>query len=280
MTVIEAHHLTRHFNGLTAVDGLSFGVGAGEIVGLLGANGAGKTTTMRMLLGLLAPSSGTANLLGQPALSADRRLMGYVPQGLGLYRDLTVSENLRFVAGAFGVDPPSLETAGLGHVANRRIGEIPLGTRRQVAFVAARCHNPPVLILDEPTSGVGPLGRARLWETIHRTAESGTAILVSTHYMEEAGECERVVVMAAGREVVSGSVSEIVGSAVSVAITGEVAEGALERLRDEGGTVLVDGRGWRVVGLDVAAVSDAAGLGATVSVVPASFEETFVSLST
>jgi hypothetical protein len=98
--------------------------------------------------------------------------------------------------------------------------------------------------------------------------------------MEEAGECERVVVMAAGREVVSGSVSEIVGGALSVAITGEVAEGAFERLRDEGGTVLVDGQGWRVVGLDAAAVSDAAGPGATVSVVPASFEETFVSLST
>lgn len=280
MSLIEARGLTRRFGDLTAVDDLTFEVAAGEIVGLLGANGAGKTTTMRILLGLLAPSSGSAYLDGQSALDADRHIMGYVPQGLGLYRDLTVMENLTFTATAFGADVPSLVDEGLEHIADRNVGEIPLGLRRRVAFMAARCHHPSVLILDEPTSGVSPLGRARLWETIHETAESGTAILVSTHYMEEAEECDRVVLMSRGREVASGTVSEIVGEASSVVVETGVSEKTLDALHSAGGTVLVDGTGWRVVGLDVDSVRDIAGPAADVRVVPATFEETFVSLST
>lgn len=279
MSTILAHGLTKRFGDTVAVDHLSFRVDGGEVVGLLGANGAGKTTTMKMLLGLLTPTSGDARIGDVPVQDLDRRVMGYVPQGLGLYRDLTVAENLQFAASAYGVPTPSLEAAGLGGVAGRRVSNLSLGLRRRVAFLVARCHEPEVLILDEPTSGVGPLGRARLWETIHETAESGTAVLVSTHYMDEAEECDRVVLMASGREVASGTVEDVVGNVRSVAVTGEVPESAIEELHREGGTVLLDNHGWRVVGLDVGAVARAVGPEGRATEVPATFEEAFVAFS-
>lgn len=279
MTSVIARGLSRSFGHVRAVIDLSFTVDPGEVVGLLGANGAGKTTTMRMLLGLLTPTEGEVSIGDQPASRADRRIVGYVPQGLGLYRDLTVAENLSFAASAFGVDAPSLEDADLAAVADRRVGEISLGMRRRVAFTVARCHQPSVLILDEPTSGVGPLGRARLWETIHETADAGAAVLVSTHYMEEAEECDRVVLMASGREVAAGSVTEVVGGARSVAVTGDVTDADLNAISSEGGTVLVSNRGWRVVGVDADTVRHVVGRGAVVEDVPASFEEAFVALS-
>ena len=279
MSVVEARHLTRNFADVVAVDDLSFVVSAGEIVGLLGANGAGKTTTMRILLGLLPPTGGEVLIGGDPVHRVDRRTIGYVPQGLGLYRDLTVAENLAFAAAAFGVPVPSLDDAGLDDVADRRVGDISLGLRRRAAFAVARCHEPSVLVLDEPTSGVGPLGRTRLWETIHETAESGAAVLVSTHYMEEAEECDRVVLMAGGREVASGSVSDVIGTATSIALTGEVSSEAMETMTRAGGTVLSAGNGWRVVGLGLDEVRPIAGSAAEAREVPASFEEAFVALS-
>lgn len=279
MSAIEARDLRKEFHWIVAVDDLSFTVSPGEVVGLLGANGAGKTTTMRMLLGLLTPTSGVARIAGKPIREVDRRVMGYVPQGLGLYRELTVAENVQFAAAAFGVAMPRLDESDLHAVVDRRVGELSLGMQRRVAFVVARCHQPEVLILDEPTSGVGPLGRARLWETIHETAEAGTAVLVSTHYMDEAEECDRVVLMAGGRQVATGTVADVIGSARSVAIAGDVSESAVSELHDRGATVLLDHDGWRVVGSDVATVSEIVGSGVEVTDVPASFEEAFVALS-
>lgn len=279
MTSIEARGLSRRFGEVVAVDELSFRVEPGEVVGLLGANGAGKTTTMRMLLGLLPPSQGEALIGGEPVARVDRRIMGYVPQGLGLYPDLTAAENLEFTAASFGVAVPSLHEEGLGQVAHMRVGEISLGLRRRLAFLAARCHDPSVMILDEPTSGIGPLGRARLWETIRETADGGTAVLVSTHYMEEAEECHRVVLMARGKEVARGSVHEVTGDIRSVAVSGNVSEEVLSMIGERGGTVLMaDGR-WRVVGLDLEEVRRIVGPDACVSETAASFEEAFVVLS-
>jgi ABC-2 type transport system ATP-binding protein len=279
MTSIEALHLSRRFGEVVAVEDLSFEVEPGEVAGLLGANGAGKTTTMRMLLGLLAPTGGEARIGGEPVSEVDRRMMGYVPQGLGLYPDLTVAENLEFAAASFGVDMPSLSDEGLGAIRDMKIGEVSLGLRRRVAFLVARCHDPSVLILDEPTSGVGPLGRARLWETIRETADGGTAVLVSTHHMEEAEECDRVVLMARGEEVASGSVKEVIGEARSVALSGDPTEGNLATIEERGGTVLMDGTGWRVVGLSVEEIRQIVGSNARVDEVAASFEEAFVALS-
>lgn len=279
MTSIEARDLTRAFGEVKAVDGLSFVVDPGEVVGLLGANGAGKTTTMRMLLGLLSPTGGEAIIGGRPIGQIDRRVMGYVPQGLGLYPDLTVTENVEFAAASFGVPTPSLSDEGLAAIADAQVGQVPLGLRRRVAFLVARCHNPSVLVLDEPTSGVGPLGRARLWETIRETADGGAAVLVSTHHMEEAEECDRVVLMARGRKVASGSVHEVIGDARSVTLGGDVSEGDLETIGERGGTVLTYETGWRVVGLPVAEVRRIVGPAARLDEVPASFEEAFVALS-
>jgi ABC-2 type transport system ATP-binding protein/ribosome-dependent ATPase len=279
MTAVEADGLTKTFDLTIAVEDLSLTVSPGEVVGLLGANGAGKTTAMRMLLGLITPSSGVARIRGQPASEVDRRVIGYVPQGLGLYRDLTVLENLEFAASAFRVAVPALDRIGLAEIGGRRVGQISLGLRRQVAFAVAQCHHPSVLVLDEPTSGVGPLGRARLWEMIRETASSGAAILVSTHHMEEAAECDRVILMAEGRRMAEGSVADVIGGLRTVAISDGVGESALDAIRRRGGTVLIDGRGWRVVDLDAATIAELVGDDATVSEVPATFEEAFVVLS-
>jgi len=276
LTLREVH---AGYGGTRVLHDVTLHVPAGSIVALLGANGAGKTTTMRILLGLLAPTSGEVLIGGQVAQRIDRHVMGYVPQGLGLYRDLTVAENLAFAAAAFGVPTPPLTEEGLEEFADRRVGEISLGLRRRLAFIVARCHQPSVLILDEPTSGVGPLGRARLWETIHETAQDGAAVLVSTHHMEEAEECDRVILMSAGREIASGSVADVVGGASSVAVSGDVTDEALRSLTETGGTVLVSGGGWRVVGLDSATVTRIVGPAGSVEEVPASFEEAFVALS-
>ncbi len=278
MTAIEARGLTRTFGEVVAVDDFSFNVHAGEVIGLLGANGAGKTTTMRMLLGLLPPTSGVVTVAGIPVAMVDRRTMGYVPQGLGLYRDLTVVENVRFAAAVFGVSPLSLEEAGLGEVAERRVAEIPLGLQRRVAFLIAIGHRPEVLILDEPTSGVGPLGRARLWEAIRESAANGVAIVVSTHHLEEAEECDRVLLLAAGKNVASGTVDDVIGDATAVAIEGHVSESALSDLAVRGGTVLLSGSGRRVVGVGADVVREIVGE-VGVNEVPATFEEAFVTLS-
>lgn len=278
MTAIEARGLTRTFGEVVAVDDFSFSVHAGEVIGLLGANGAGKTTTMRMLLGLLPPTSGVVTVAGIPVAMVDRRTMGYVPQGLGLYRDLTVVENVRFAAAVFDVAPLSLEEAGLGEVAERRVAEIPLGLQRRVAFLIAIGHRPEVLILDEPTSGVGPLGRARLWEAIRESAANGVAIVVSTHHLEEAEECDRVLLLAAGKNVASGTVDDVIGDATAVAIEGHVSESALSDLAVRGGTVLLSGSGRRVVGVGADVVREIVGE-VGVNEVPATFEEAFVTLS-
>lgn len=280
MTGIEAAGLSKRFGNVLAVDGLSFGVDPGEVVGLLGANGAGKTTTMRMLLGLLNPTGGEVRIGGRPVREVGRRVLGYVPQGLGLYGDLSVAENLEFAAQAFGVVTPSLDEAGLGAIADKRVSQISLGLRRRVAFVVARCHDPSVLILDEPTSGVGPLGRARLWETIRETADHGAAVLVSTHYMDEAEECDRVVLMASGKGVMSGTVSEVVERFTTVSVTSEIADADVLRLRQAGATVLVAHHGWRIVGLGADEVSRILGSSSAISEMPSSFEEAFVALST
>lgn len=277
MKLIEARYLTKRFGDVVAVDSVSFAVGPGEIVGLLGANGAGKTTTMRMLLGLLPATEGQALIDGTPVDRQARMKIGYVPQGLGLYRDLTVLENLAFTANAYGVKPPSLAGSGLEQLANRLIGDVSLGVRRRTAFLAARCHEPMALILDEPTSGVGPLGRARLWETIHQVAEAGAAVLVSTHYMDEAEECDRAVLMAQGREVVSGTISDIVGGLRSVFVAGDLSDRQVASVGHAGGTALRDLTGWRIVGLSAREAADLIGRDATD--VPASFEEAFVALS-
>lgn len=279
--LIETRDVTKNFGYRPAVDSVSLSVDAGEVVGLLGANGAGKTTVIRMVLGLTQPTSGTVHLLGAPPSRDGRREVGYLPQGLGLYPDLTVAENLAFVAQAFGVDytGPSPELAEVG---DRLIGDLPLGIRRRVAFEAALSHSPRLLMLDEPTSGVGPLGRARLWDAIDLASSRGVGVLVSTHYMAEAEQCDRVVVMANGRIVAAGTTDELRGAIEAVSVTSQdwrVPYGVLDQagmtVSMAGGTVRVGDE----TADHVEQVLRAAGVDADTTQVPATFDEAFVALA-
>ncbi len=275
----EAAKVSRRFGSFTAVDATDLAVAAGEVVGLLGANGAGKTTLIRLLLGLLQPSDGIVRLFGAPPSVSGRRRVGYVPQTLGLYVDLTVGENWSFTAAAFGVDAAMPD--GIAAWRDELVGALPLGRQRQVAFAVALSHRPELLILDEPTSGVGPLGRARLWEEIRQAADRGAGVLVTTHNMEEAQECDRLVVMADGRVVASGTAAEIIGDRKVVEVRCDDWARAFALLDGKGFEVQAQGQGvLRVTGRE-AAVADllsAGGLGATIGLVGANLEEAFVAI--
>ncbi len=276
----ECRAVSRRFGGFTAVDGVDLQLGRGEVVGLLGANGAGKTTLIRMLLGLLPATAGQVRLFGGPPSRQARRRVGYVPQTLGLYDDLTPAENLAFSAAVFGRGARAALPESLRGYQRVLVGDLPLGVQRRVAFTEALDHRPDLLILDEPTSGVDPLARARLWETITDAAQAGAGVLVTTHYMDEAGECGRLVVMAAGRVVAAGTAAQITGEArVSVVETGSWAA-AFAALEAAGLRVALAGRALRVPGASPAAVRQALGpVAARVSEAPATLEERFFELT-
>ena len=277
MSTIAAGGVTRRFGDFTAVDGVDLEVAPGEVVGLLGANGAGKTTLIRLLLGVLEPSAGTVSLFGRPPTRAERRRVGYVPQNLGLYPDLTVAENLEFRAGLFEATP-----SGFAAEERRPLGQLSLGIQRQAAFEAATQHQPELLVLDEPTSGVSPLARSRLWNEIRRHSDAGTAVLVSTHYMDEAEQADRVVIMADGRVVAEGQVPDIVGGRTVVEIAASDWRTALAAVEREPRLVVLDGTVIRVLGDDLETVQadlERASIDARTRLVPASLNETLVELS-
>src|SRR5512140_2042791 len=227
--VILVENLTRRFGDFVAVDHINFEVQPGEVVGYLGPNGSGKTTTIRMLLGLLAPSEGRATVLGFDAFTQSeqvRQRSGYMSQKFALYDDLTVLENLTFYGGVYGIRDTrrihaTLEQVGLtGHDDTLTRG-LSAGWRQRLAFGIALVHQPRLLFLDEPTSGVDPNARRSFWDLIYQLADGGVTILVTTHYMDEAEYCERVGIMRDGRllamdspailkqDVVAGNVWEI-----------------------------------------------------------------------
>lgn len=271
----EAIAATRRFGPFTAVDAITMRVFPGEVVGLLGANGAGKTTAIRMLLGLIAVSEGEVNLLGGPPDRDRRRRLGYVPQNMGLYADLTVQENLSFVAQVYRVPAPSLPAA-LGPFADRLVGDVALGLQRQLAFACALLHTPDLLVLDEPTSGVDPVARAGLWDTIHDQAESGVGVLVTTHYMQEAQQCDRLLLMSNARLVAQGSEADVIGSTTAVEVRTDDWAAAFAALEAAGQPVTLAGRNVRVADADPAAldrVLRSAGIQAELESAPATIEE-------
>ena len=206
-TVIETHELTKKFGDFTAVDSVTFEVSAGEVLGYLGPNGSGKTTTIRMLLGLLLPSAGNAQVLGfdirtQP--EPIRSQVGYMSQKFALYDELTVRENLEFYAGVYGVRQrghieDTQARLGLSEMTRERVADLPVGWRQRLALATAIVHGPRLLFLDEPTSGVDPTARRDFWDLIYEFVEEGVTAFVTTHYMDEAEYCGRVGIMNAGR---------------------------------------------------------------------------------
>lgn len=279
--LIEANNVTKRFGEVTAVDSVSLTVEAGEVVGLLGANGAGKTTLMKLILGLIRPTSGTIRLLGGPPSREGRSRLGYVPQSTGLYLDLTVTENLAFVSSAFGVPPPQV-VQELKNVADRPVGEISLGLRRRAAFTAALSHDPDLLILDEPTSGVGPLGRVELWNTIAGQAAAGVGVLVSTHHMEEADQCDRIVMLSSGRIAAEGTAASIIDSVEALEVAFDDWQAVFSALENARLQPTLVGRRVRVTGVDpeqVKLILANLGVEAEVRQVKAGFEEAFASLA-
>jgi ABC-type multidrug transport system ATPase subunit len=260
---------------------VTLSVAAGEVVGLVGANGAGKTTLIRMLLGLLATTTGRVEVLGGPPNRDHRRRLGYVPQNLGLYRDLTLRENLAFITSTYGAAVPALPDS-LARYTNTLVAAMPLGAQRQAAFVAALSHRPEALLLDEPTSGVDALSRTELWDTIRAQADAGVGVLVTTHYMQEAQECDRLCLMASGRLVAEGSEHDIVGGTTAVAVHTQDWARTFAVLNDAGVPVILDGRSVRVAdadATDLAGILDAAGIEATIEPVAATIEERMLVLA-
>ncbi len=203
---IQTEDLTRRFGDFVAVDRVSISVGTGEILGFLGPNGAGKTTVIRMLCGLLKPSSGKATVAGFDVYTQAELIkqnIGYMSQKFSLYDDLSVSENVEFYAAVYGLTPKRiaekrarlLERFGLDAYASTVTTDLPLGFKQRLALGCAMLHEPRILFLDEPTSGVDPRARREFWQTIHDTAAGGTTVFVTTHYMEEAEYCHRVSIM-------------------------------------------------------------------------------------
>jgi ABC-2 type transport system ATP-binding protein len=207
---IEAVDLTRTFGVFVAVDHITFDVRVGEVFGFLGANGAGKTTAIRMLTGLLAPTGGRATVVGHDVArdaEAVKREIGYMSQRFSLYDDLTVRENIRLYGGIYGLSDRlirertdrMLARLGLARAAAEFVRAIPLGWRQKLAFSVALLHEPKLVFLDEPTSGVDPITRRQFWELIYETAAGGTTVFITTHYMDEAEYCDRISIMTAGR---------------------------------------------------------------------------------
>jgi ABC-2 type transport system ATP-binding protein len=208
--VIEVENLTKMFGDFTAVDAISFIVKKGEIFGFLGANGAGKTTAMKMLIGISNPTSGNAKVAGFDVLKHAedvKKSIGYMSQKFALYDDLTVKENITFFGGIYGLSRKKIEEKrcqlveelGLQEVVNQLVGSLPLGWKQKISFSVSLLHEPKIVFLDEPTGGVDPITRRQFWEMIYQSANKGTTIFVTTHYMDEAEYCDRVSIMVNGK---------------------------------------------------------------------------------
>ena len=249
---MDAQSLTRRFGAFTAVNDVSLQVKYGEIYGLLGANGAGKTTMIKMLCGLLDPTAGTMTLGGESGSLRSpevRRRIGYMSQKFSLYDDLSIEENLDFFAGIYGVPRSEREEkknwvmafSGLESKKGLITGSLPGGWKQRVAFGAAIMHEPEVLFLDEPTSGVDPLARRAFWRMINKLADNGTAILVTTHYLEEAEQCNRLGMMVAGELVMEGT-----PAGVKQAQTGHLIEFTVDQPQRAADLLREPGERWRV----------------------------------
>ncbi|MDO5719339.1 MAG: ATP-binding cassette domain-containing protein [Actinomycetaceae bacterium] len=252
--LVEARNITHYFGTFTALEDVSLTVNSGEIVGLVGGNGAGKTTLLRILLGAEQPTAGECSLIGlRPSLDA-RKHVGYVAQGMGLYPTLSAQENIQFAASIFGVTVPPDFTQITRRFEDAPVGSLPLGTQRMISFLTANVHNPQLLVLDEPTSGMDPLRRKDLWQQMHAVCSRGAGILVTTHYMDEAIQCDRLVLLAGGRVVAEGTADRITAGLRSIVVNTPRWQRAIELLEAEGIPASLAGRTIRAPNVDAGVV--------------------------
>lgn len=220
MKTIEVINLTKCFNSFIAVDKISFSVSSGEIFGFLGANGAGKTTAIKMLCGLIHPSSGSGKVAGYDIYKEPERIkknIGYMSQKFSLYEDLSVTQNMEFFGGIYGMSNKDIKSRinyvltdlDLHKYNNATIKSLPLGIKQKVSFAVSTFHEPQIVFLDEPTGGVDPVTRRTFWELIYKTSNQGTTFFVTTHYMDEAEYCNRISIMVNGKIKALGSPSEL-----------------------------------------------------------------------
>lgn len=239
---VTVQDLTKRFGGFTAVDNISIAVQKGEVYGFLGANGAGKTTTIRMLCGLLMPTSGDAEVAGYSIKEQPeevKKRLGYMSQKFSLYPLLSAAENIEFCAGLYGMKDADIKAklpeicarTGLDGFEGRQIKDMPGGIKQRVALACAITHGPEIVFLDEPTAGVDPLLRRRFWEIIDSLSAGGTTVFVTTHYMDEVEHCHRIALMHAGRIIKEGTIPEIKKAVFSVPILETETDSPVEAYR-------------------------------------------------
>jgi len=300
---IVVQNLTKVFGKFKAVDAVSFEVKRGEIFGFLGPNGAGKSTTIRMLNGLLLPTSGAGTVAGYDIIKEQEQIrqhLGYMSQRFSLYEDLTVEENLNFFGGVYGLSPARvqersdkvLSLVGLQDRRRELTRLLPLGLKQRLALASAILHEPPMLFLDEATSGVDPISRRTFWDMIYHMAEQGVTILVTTHYMDEAEFCDRLVLISQGRLIAQGTPGQLKAAVPEqiIAVYPERLEEALEVIKKlpDIAEAAVFGTGLHVATVKAdqteAAIKEglaAQGIGIlSLSRVPPSLEDAFISLTT
>jgi ABC-2 type transport system ATP-binding protein len=294
--IIAVRGLTKNYNGRAVVDHVDLEVRQGEIVGFLGPNGSGKTTTIRMICGLLKPDEGTGTCLGYDIRSETEAIkleVGYMTQRFSLYEDLTIAENLDFVARLYALSPrakiiaDTIEQLGLTNRRDQLAGTLSGGWKQRLALAAAVMHRPKLLLLDEPTAGVDPKARREFWDEIHRLAAGGLTVLVSTHYMDEAERCHRIVYISYGKVVARGTVPEVIARSGlhTVVVTGGDTVAIARKLEKMPGIEQVApfGTTLHVVGSDQEALharvnAAIAGTGATARDDQTVLEDVFISL--
>lgn len=246
MNAIEVHDLVKRFGSKTVVDHVSMSVAEGEIVGFLGPNGSGKTTTIRIMCGLLTPDQGSGRVLGYDLRTESlkiKREVGYMTQKFSFYEDLTIAENLEFVARLYQLSPvrryvdDTLDALGLASRRSQLAGTLSGGWKQRLALAACIMHKPRLLLLDEPTAGVDPKARREFWDEIHRLAHGGLTVLVSTHYMDEAERCHRISYISYGRLLATGTVADVVSNShlVTYVIVGPDLDGVQAELAGKDG---------------------------------------------